>query len=269
LKEKDQIILILYIGTILIILLAVFLVVFVIAYKRRQLNHLLEKLDLKHEFDNQLLQSRLETQERSFQYFSEEIHDNVGQVLSVVGMHLYQLKGEYAGERAAKLVEQSSDMLNKAINDLRTISHTLNAQYISKAGLHEALKTEIEYINSVKQVHCRLDLSGEPAELSGDRETLLFRIIQEAIGNALKHAKASEIIIRLVYEAGQLRASISDNGIGFIPGNISAPVKNGLGITNMELRARLLGGNLEISSRPQQGTTISLTLKTNIDQPNP
>ena len=267
-KEKDQLILILFGGALLFIFLVVFLVAFVIAHKRRKLNRILEKKDRKHEFDNQLLQSRLETQERSFQYFSEEIHDNVGQVLSVIGMHLYQLKGEYAGERAAKLVEQSSDMLNKAINDLRTISHTLNAQYITKAGLHEALKTEIEYINSVKQVFCRLEVNGEPAELSGDRETLLFRIIQEAVSNALKHAKASEIIIRLAYEADRLQASISDNGIGFTHRNMSDQTKTGLGITNMELRARLLGGNLELVSLPEQGTTISLTLDIIIDKPN-
>jgi signal transduction histidine kinase len=130
------------------------------------------------------------------------------------------------------------------------------------------LKTEIEYINSVKQVHCRLEISGEPAELSGDRETLLFRIIQEAIGNALKHARATEIIIGLAYEAGRLRASISDNGIGFNTRDINDQTKTGISITNMELRARLLGGNLEILSQPQHGTTISLSLDINIDQPN-
>src|SRR5690606_40356286 len=124
----------------------------IIATKKHR-QHFAERLRMQHQYETQLLQSRLETQEQSFQYFSEEIHDNVGQVLSVVGMHLYRLQAECSGEHAQMLAQQSSDLLNQAITDLRAISHTLNAQYINKAGLIEALHQEIAYINSVKSAY--------------------------------------------------------------------------------------------------------------------
>lgn len=232
---------------------------FLLHHKRRQLAHLLEKAALQHTFDQQLLQSRLETQEQSFQYFSEEIHDNVGQVLSVVGMHLYQLESLCEGGRARKLATQSSELLNKAIADLRTISHTLNAQYVSRAGLVESLQQELDYINSVKGAQCRLELSGDPVALSADRETLLYRILQEAMGNALKHARATEIVISIRYGQDSLTAAVADNGQGF-DAAAAGSSRAGLGLTNMQLRAGLLGGTLQVQSHPGAGTALSLTV---------
>jgi two-component system NarL family sensor kinase len=260
LKERQQIILILIIGTLLFLLLTVFLVVFVLAYKRRQLNHMLEKAALQHTFENQLLQSRLETQEQTFKYFSEEIHDNVGQVLSVVGMHLYQLQIDYSSDKAVTLLHQSSSLLNKAIDDLRTISHTLNAQYINKSSLAEVVQTEISYITSVRDLNCELHIKGEEKELPPDRQTLLFRIIQEALGNALKHAAASSIHIYLIYGKQDIEVRIVDDGKGF-----SVKKNNGIGLGNMQQRAGLLGGELKIDSVAGEGTTLSLTVLFNRD----
>jgi signal transduction histidine kinase len=223
---------------------------------------MLEQISLQHTFEKHLLQSRLETQEQSFRYFSEEVHDNVGQVLSVIGMHLYQLQSEYAGERATRLVQESSELLNKAISDLRTISHTLKGQYFSKAGLLEALRTEIEYINFVKSPLCRLEIIGDPVEMSPDRQTLLFRIIQETIGNALKHAKPTSILIVLEYNNDILTVSITDNGKGFDLDSQDETI-TGLGLANMQLRAKLLGGDLKIQSKEGKGTTLSLTIAIN------
>ena len=247
------------IGTMILLSVGVFIILVLLHLRHNKKIHILEKAKLKSAFDNQLLQARLETQEQSFQYFSEEIHDNVGQVLTVVGMHIYQLQAECKGDRAQKLAQQSSDLLNKAIEDLRTISHTLNAQYISKAGLIESLNQEVAYINSVKDVTCRLDIQGEPDDLPADRQTLLYRIIQEAMSNALKHARATEIIISLRFESGILHTAITDNGKGLELAAIKG-AKVGLGLTNMQLRAGLLGGELLIQSTPDQGTTLALSL---------
>lgn len=268
----DYSVIIFLLGTFLLLIITLALIRFVVFHKRRQLAHLFEKAALQHTFDNQLLQARLETQEQSFQYFSEEIHDNVGQVLSVVGMHIYQLQAECKGEHAQKLVQQSSDLLNKAIGDLRAISHTLNTQYISKAGLIDVLRQELDYINSVKGANCNLNVKGEPQELSADRQTLLYRILQEAVGNALKHAKATEISIDLNYSSGILTILVIDNGNGFDSLAIDN-TKAGLGLTNMQIRANLLGGNLLIQSKPGQGTTLSLSIDihpelTTLNEPN-
>jgi signal transduction histidine kinase len=111
-----------------------------------------------------------------------------------------------------------------------------------------------------KQVVLRLQVSGEPAELTGDRQTLLFRIIQEAMSNAMIHARASLITVELNYDAGRLTAAVRDNGSGFDSGKVTDLSKAGLGLMNMKLRTRLLGGQLFVQSTPGQGTSISLTV---------
>src|ERR1043165_2783411 len=146
------------VGTLIIMLFALTLVIFLIVHKKKRFGHLLEKQQMESTYQNQLIQSRLEAQQQSFKYFSEEIHDNVGQLLSVVGMQLYQIEQECTGTHSKQLAAQSTELLNKAIDDLRTISHTLDAGYVSKAGLVESLRKEIAYINSIKAVDCRLEI---------------------------------------------------------------------------------------------------------------
>src|SRR5688572_19269012 len=118
------------IGAILFTILAFVIILSLVQYKRRQVQHRLEQANLRQTFENQLLHSRLETQEQSFQFFSEEIHDNIGQTLSVVGMYLYQLQEDQNKENQQRFATLGSELLNKAITDLRSLSHTLNAQYV-------------------------------------------------------------------------------------------------------------------------------------------
>jgi signal transduction histidine kinase len=240
--------------------LAIAIAVLVVLYHRRQKKQMLDNMTMRQTFEKHLLQSQLETQAQSFKYFSEEIHDNVGQVLSVIGMHLYRLQSEYTTDQAARLIEESSGLLNKAITDLRTITHTLGAQHISKKGFIEAIKAEVEYINAARAAICSLEILGEPVDMTHEWQTLLFRIIQEAVANALQHARASSILIRLRYNSNMLTASVIDNGKGFDPVT-SAPQNSGL--ENMRLRAKLLGGNLHLASDEGKGTVLSLSIAIN------
>jgi signal transduction histidine kinase len=177
-------------------------------------------------------------------------------------MYLYQLQENQSTENQLRLSTLGSELLNKAITDLRSLSHTMNAQWVSKNNLEEVLRQELEYINSAKGAQCRLDVQGDPEELSADRQTLLFRILQEGIGNALKHAQAEHIIVGLKYGNGRLTASISDDGRG-MPDTHQDRVHTGLGFTNMQLRAKLLGGKLFVESKPRQGTKLWLTIAIN------
>lgn len=243
--------------------MSIAIIFFLIRYRRRTEVHISEKVALQNGYEKQLLQSRIETQEKSFQNFSEEIHDNVGQVLSVVGMQLYQLQQITQTEHARQLVEQSITLLNKAINDLRNISHTLNTDYIERAGLIEALRQEISYINSAKSILCTLRLDGESFSFDSERQTILFRIIQESLANALKHGNAKRIEVKLKYAPGKLSVAVADNGVGFRASERNAV---GLGLSNMQVRAALLGGDLEIESIPGHGTTVRVSIQTETAQ---
>lgn len=255
------IILTIVLGAILFTILASFIILSLIQYKRKQVQYHLEQANMRQIFENQLLRARLETQEQSFQFFSEEIHDNIGQTLSVVGMYLYQMQENQDPQNNNRLAALGSELLNKAITDLRGLSHTLNAQYVSNLNLEEILRQEMEYINSAKGAVCQLEVSGEREEISADRQTLLFRIIQEGINNALKHAQAAHIIVGLAYDSGKLTTKIQDDGKG-MPEESVDKVHTGLGFTNMQLRAKLLGGKLFVESKPRQGTKLWLSIAT-------
>ena len=110
------------------------------------------------------------------------------------------------------------------------------------------------------EVDATLTVTGDPYELTGEKKLLLFRIIQEAVGNAIKHGKAQKINITLAYEKGVLGVVIYDNGKGFDTRLLND--SKGLGLHNMQVRARLLGA-IDVVSAPGESTTITLKINTN------
>lgn len=253
----DNALIIFIIGTITLMLFAFTLVIFLIVHKKKQYRNLLEKQQMESNYQNQLLQSKLEVQEQSFKYFSEEIHDNVGQVLSIVKMQLYGIKSSSREQEVITKATDCTELLGKAINDLRNISHTLNSAFVSNAGLADAIEKDLEYIRSARDVKCTLHRSGEEYEMENEKELMVFRIIQEAVGNAVKHASASAIDVYLHYQPEQLNVVIADNGKGFDTNTIS---KGGIGLNNMHVRTELLKGKLDVVSEKDKGTTITLSI---------
>ena len=244
-------------GTLILLFFAFFVIIFLIVHKKKRYQHLLEKQQMENSYQNQLLLSRIEVQEQSFKYFSEEIHDNIGQLLSIVKMQLYNIRNRSTEQEIVNKATDCTDLLGKAINDLRNISHTLNNGYILSAGLADAVQKELDYICSAKEMQCALHITGEEYSLGNERELLTFRIIQEAIANAVKHAAPTQINIYLDYERTELIVRVSDNGMGFEPGN--TPV-TGIGLNNMLVRSGLLKAKLEVSSVKDKGSTISLSI---------
>lgn len=244
-------------GTLVLVIFAVFLIVFLVAYKQKQYRNLIEKQQLEHQFKSQLLQSQLEVQEQAFQHFSEEIHDNVGQVLSLTKLYLYKI-AKNSTDSVKTDVQQSTELLTKAISDLRNISHTANGNYILDTDLIDSIKKELAYVASAKNINCKFNTQGEQYQLGQDKKLLIFRIIQESVANAIKHGNPETIEINLDYRPERFSISVKDNGEGFDADRLIS--KGGIGLTNMNVRANLLKGNLDISSAKDKGTTIKLDI---------
>jgi len=249
-------------GSVILVCFSLFLVIFLIVHKKKQYYNLLEKQAMENNYQNQLLQSKLEVQEQSFKYFSEEIHDNIGQLLSIVKMQLYNIRSSSHEPEIVSKAAESNDLLGKAINDLRNISHTLNSAFVSNAGLADAIEKDLEYIRSAKEVKCALHITGDEYSLGNERDLLVFRIIQEAIANAVKHASPTAIDVLLDYMPGQVVVAIEDNGSGF---NANETATNGIGLNNMHVRAEMLKGNLSVSSIKGKGTRIKLQLNNPVE----
>ncbi len=246
------------IGTLILMLFAFTLIIFLITHKKKRYEHLLEKQAMENNYQNQLLQSRLEVQEQSFKYFSEEIHDNIGQLLSMVKMQLYNIKNKSGEPDIVRKATQSNELLGKAINDLRNISHTLNSAFVDKAGLAAAIRKDLDYICSAKELQCNLHTTGEEYSLGNEKELLVFRIVQEAMANAIKHATPSAIDIHLHYAPTSFKVEVKDNGTGF---DVFDAANAGLGLNNMQVRARLLHGDIWVNSKKEAGTTVVLEIK--------
>jgi signal transduction histidine kinase len=244
-------------GSLLLTLFAFFLIVYVTIQKRRQYKHLLETQRMEHHYASQLLQSRIEVQEQALRNFSEEIHDNVGQVLSLTKMQLHRIAESATEELVRENAQKGTELLTKAIADLRSISHTANGGLILNIGLIESIKKEIGYISSAKNINCTFKVEGEPYQLGNEKDLLVFRIIQESIANAIKHGNPGSLHIRLVYQPQQFHVSVTDDGKGFDTKTINT---NGLGLNNIRLRTDLLNGKLNILSSRETGTTISLDM---------
>lgn len=255
-------ILVLVFGTLLFTLFAVFTILFVALQKKKQYQHKiekqgleLEKKELEHKFASELMQSKLEVQEQTMKQYSEELHDNVAQLLGIAQMNLHEVVTQ-STDSTKIMAESSVEMIGEAINDIRNMSRVMNSSFILKKGLKESIEYELKHISTSKRIECDFNYTGSFFSLGEERELLTFRIIQEAVGNAVKHASANRINVTLSYTPEQLTVSIKDNGQGFdVADKLST---GGLGLSNMHERIELLEGTLKIESAENAGTTIQL-----------
>lgn len=256
---STKIAIVLIFGSLTLLVFVLFVVLILFEYRKRQVKHITEKLELKHLYENEVLQTQIEVQEQSFKYISEEIHDNIAQMLSLVKIKLYKTKGKTTDEQVISGLDTSTELLSKTMDDLRSLSHILNGGLVSKLTLEESLEKELAYIRD-DDMQADLIVTGERYEIGGEKKLLTFRIVQEAINNAIKHAKAKRINISLAYERNKLAVTIEDDGKGFDTQLLTD--SKGLGLQNMQLRAKMLGG-MDVLSKQGKGTTIKLNIQTN------
>lgn len=242
----------------ILLLITLFIVMLVMAYLRRDLKHLKEKETMEADFEKQLLQSQLETQEHTLNQLSNEIHDNVGQLLNSTKL-LIGLTQRSLPEPPETLV-MADDTLGKAIQEVRTLSKALNKEWLQQFDFMQNLEAEIARINAAKSMRIEL-FRPQSIHLKRDQQTILFRIVQEILQNAIKHANAKMIAIRIREENGLLVIYIADDGTGFD----EAGTRKSVGLLNIRNRTRLLGGTVEWESSINKGTAVTIQLPVNTD----
>ncbi len=241
---------------IVVFLLAGFFILILVAYiNQRKKKHFEEKQMMHSIFQQELLRTQLEIQEQTFKTISQEIHDNIGQVLSLAKLNLNTL--DFTKEEATKEKTSSAkELVAKAIQDLRDLSKTLNTENIASLGLIKAIEQQLQMLDKTG-IQTNLQILGAIVALEPQKELILFRIIQEALNNIIKHAKASAIKIRAEY-GKNLKIMIDDNGGGFDTNETEAA--EGSGLRNMRSRSALIGAEFTINSKKDSGTEILLSL---------
>lgn len=252
-EKEESIIQIVAVGTLLLLLVGSFIISFLFLYGKRQKKHQIEKLAMQNNFQQELLRTQLEIQEQTLKNISQEIHDNIGQTLSLAKLNLNTMDVEKA--TTVDKIHTTKELVGKAIHDLRDLSRSLNTDSILSAGLVKAIEIELGIIEKAGVFEIRFSVSGKPIRIDPKKELILFRIIQEAINNIIKHSNASLIKVDLDFRESGLEIIIADNGRGFAFSEQS----DGSGLRNMNSRAQLIGGSLEVNSSTN-GTTIILNV---------
>ena len=245
-------------GTLAFLVLAGFVIFFLVMYVRRKTKNILEKQQLQSKFSETLLQSQLEIQEQTFKNISQEIHDNIGQALTLAKLNLNTMPS-VSGEQQEKITT-TKELVSKAIGDLRDLSRSLNTDYIADMGLQKAMEYELSLISKSSGMKTNLQTKGEPFRMGKQKELILFRIVQETLNNIIKHAAANTINAAIDYVSNQLELSIADNGRGFEMPAGENENNSGLGIRNMHNRAKLIGASFSINSVPGNGTEVKIVL---------
>ncbi len=258
LQEENKILLSLIIGTIVFILLGGFIMSLMLLYNKRKQKYQQEKKLMQSQFSQALLQTQLEIQEQTLRTISQEIHDNVGQVLSLAKLNLNTLDIE-GGVNKEEKIESSIQLVGKAINDLRDLSRSLNGDKIADLGLQDAIENELKIIQNTGQFFTELIITGEPYKLLPQNEMVLFRIVQESLNNTIKHSKAKNIKVSINYLPQHLKMQVKDDGAGFDADLLEAS-QTGIGLHNMKNRAALIGAFFSIQSAPNEGTTVFIEL---------
>jgi two-component system, NarL family, sensor kinase len=243
------------ISVILMLILVVFITVIIYRYQQRQNNYFKDMEALKTSHENTLLQSQLEIQEQTIQNLSREIHDNIGQKLTLAKLYLNTLNYAETGKTIAQ-INDSGKMISEAINSLSDISRSMSSEIILNNGLIKALEFETAQFAKLNLYSINFSATGNPVFLDTDTELVLFRIVQEALNNIVKHADASAIDINLHYNTDFLFMEIKDNGKGFCTDTAPA----GTGLQNIKKRAAMLHGNLSINSIVNRGTQIKIDI---------
>lgn len=234
---------------------ALTLISFVVVYRKKQKEYGYRQERLQQEFKEELLTAQLEAQEQTLRTLSQELHDNIGQVLSLVKLNVSMIDLSGAGLQAEAGLKEVKALINTAIGDLRNISKTLNSEYVKENDLEGSIQRELGSLSKTKRFETSLNMETPgPIDIDPERRLIVFRIVQEALNNIVKHAAASSIHVRMAMESQSLSIAIRDNGKGF---DVRHTPK-GLGLLNLQHRAMLIGSRLEIDSAPGKGTLVTL-----------
>ncbi|WP_312994785.1 sensor histidine kinase [Chryseobacterium flavum] len=251
---------------IIIILFNIFFVMFVVAvviyirnYRQRKKEYLNE-IEMKNEVhQREILATQLEIQQATMQQIGRELHDNIGQKLTLVSLYVQQMLYENKAPEANERIDQVSQIINQSLQDLRSLSKTLTDDNINQKEIVTLIQEEVDNTNSFKKCNISFEHNFDQLDLSFVHKNVLLRITQEFIQNSIKHSECKNIFISLNTSEDILwELKIRDNGKGF---DLSKIQSNGIGLTNMKNRAKIIGADFHIESYENTGTHLHIILK--------
>lgn len=251
------------VGTTVLVVLAVGIILFVTRYQQRLLEQQARTRDLEADLQRRVLEAVLQTQEDERRRIARDLHDDVGTTLSALKMQLY------AQNRSTGGSHELTDVLDEVIQRVRSISSQLLPATLEKFGLAMALPALVQQLNAlapttdlVFEHQARVEEKRSSQQLDRAHELMLYRIVQELLGNALKHAEAQHVWVRLSQQPQHLQLVVEDDGRGFdyaaVRQRPASDQPGGLGLLSMESRVGALRGDIKVDSEPGKGTRTTV-----------
>lgn len=235
----------------------IFLIFYVSFYNRKKAKHFEEKEALKKTFELELLKSQFEVQEHTMETIATNLHDNIGQLLSLTSMTLSAVKAE--GIQEGK-INTAGELVLRAIQELRQLSKMMSGKELIRKNLGHAIAFELDWLKKGTdyEVTFSNNISRHIPE-HADKELILFRLFQEIISNIIRHAQATKISIVITQTDNTLTLIVKDNGKGFIPEE-KLQANEGMGLFNISKRAKMMAGTFSINSVTGVGTDILVSI---------
>ena len=259
--SSKEIISLITLASIIFLIAPLFLIRYVLLYNKKKRRHSEEKLLMQEAYETELLKTQIEVQEQTLKTVAYDLHDNIGQLLSLTAVTLSTIDAKDA-KAVHEKVTFIEDLTQRSIREVKALSKLLHSEDLIKLGLIEAIEFELNWLkrsNRFDIVFIKPDyLNMMP---KNNQETIVFRLFQEIINNIIQHARATEIIINLVNSANEVQLTIKDNGVGFDTDAIDQS-KKGMGLSNIKKRTEMINGSATITSVLGGGSEIKIIVPT-------
>ncbi|KAB7729250.1 sensor histidine kinase [Rudanella paleaurantiibacter] len=246
----------LLIATIAMLIMAIFIVIFVAYYQHRQSHHQLTVKEMLERHRQELMAAMFRGQEAERRRLAQDLHDDIGTMLSVAKMTLNQLErslDRYSPERAQAY--KTRQLLDDTLKNVRRISRDLVPTTLERFGLLAALE---ELVGNATNDQVRVQLEGHDSFefVAPSLEVMLYRIVQELVTNAVRHSGASQIVIQFFRHEDELRVAVLDNGRGFDIDEVQQNRQRGLGLRSIESRLSVVEGHVTFDVAPGRGSRV-------------
>lgn len=244
-------------GTILISAFALAVLGSLIIQKQRQVKNRLARQQLAFDYEQSLLNTKIEVREATLNMLAQELHDNITQAITGCYLEVNAAAAHIRSPEGKEIADNAKEHLMNVIRDVRLLSHSLSTGMVEHKDLYDAIQAELSRIQAFTSIDCQL-ASNTLVELQPHQRLLLFRVVQEALQNTLKHAAARNIRISMDDDGRSYYLAIVDDGIGF---DLSAAAaSHTYGLYNIRERVEKLQGRITVLSQPGEGTRIELQI---------
>ncbi len=251
--QQTETIAFIIISSILLIVFVLATIAFVFQYRKKRIQHENEKGMITVKHNKELLETQLEMQMQTMQHIGREIHDNVGQKLTLASLYTQQLSYENKAPHINEKIENISHIINESLQELRRLSKSLTDDNIAKKNLVHLVAEECKKINEIEKIEVKFSSSNQIIDVEYQTKSILLRVVQEFLQNSIKHSKCTLIKICLTLDGDLLKVELSDNGIGFITDKMNY---TGIGLKNIAKRINLLNGYHHLKSNVNKGTCL-------------